>query len=48
LVEAATNGTEIIVTKAGQPRARLIACEQPPKTGRRRKLLAKDKISISD
>jgi prevent-host-death family protein len=52
LVEEAAEGTEIIIAKAGKPRARLIACEQehaPRKLGKPRKLgWLKGKIWISD
>lgn len=49
LVEEAAEGTEIIITKAGKPRARLIACEQPPRSRKPRKLgWLKGKIWISD
>jgi prevent-host-death family protein len=52
LVEEAAEGTEIIIAKAGKPRARLISCEQahaPRKLGKPRKLgWLKGKIWISD
>jgi prevent-host-death family protein len=49
LVEKAAEGTEIIITKAGKPRARLIACEQTFKSRKPRKFgWMKGKIWVSD